>query len=625
MSRTCPSCGRGPVRHAGGCETCLSCGWSARLVADGGYTPGEVVSPRQWATALDEASPPTFGEVVRVLGGSDVVDGDGYAHRKAHYLLEAAIRPPQDGDVPKIATKEFTFGTDDGTTLKHVKINDHVTVVLDRNGRTAEILQPPARTAGGGDDVPLVGLDATARRRLWEVAVGGEVRLRDVHDTPQERAKTLRDAHDLQIVQTSELAKSYEGDPSGKNLDADVALLEAIADEYAGVHGPREWDEDADVLCNLAVITTKVVREVLEDDDRLDDVVAAWDNYGNLKGSNELGKHRLAALIDVGAVLGLGLGGLLLVIVIMVLIRPAVALIATYGVEKFTGPERLFLGAMGPRGIIPASVATLFAIELELAGNVAAGQTLLGTVFVVILATDVIEAGFARQIADRLGVTPMRTIIVGGGRVGRALATRLENSGEFVVIVEQDEERKVMAEDHGFTVIHGDGTEGADLRQAGIENAKVVVAATGKDDVNLLVSQIAKTKFGIADLYAKVNEPENDDAFESLGVAAVNAPDATAFAIENAIERQELANWMYDHGDDHAIREVTVTSQSMIGKSIRDLNDAIPGGCLIAELGEGVDAHVPDSDEKLEYGDKVTFLGDSVAVERAANRFHPHE
>ncbi|MFW6457835.1 MAG: potassium channel family protein, partial [Halodesulfurarchaeum sp.] len=347
--------------------------------------------------------------------------------------------------------------------------------------------------------------------------------------------------------------------------------------------------------------------------------------YGNLKGSNELGKHRLAALIDVGTVLGLGLGGLLLVIVIMVLIRPAVALIATYGVEKFTGPERLFLGAMGPRGIIPASVATLFAIELELAGNVAAGQTLLGTVFVVILATDVIEAGFARQIADRLGVTPMRTIIVGGGRVGRALATRLENSGEFVVIVEQDEERKVMAEDHGFTVIHGDGTEGADLRQAGIENAKVVVAATGKDDVNLLVSQIAKTKFGIADLYAKVNEPENDDAFESLGVAAVNAPDATAFAIENAIERQELANWMYDHGDDHAIREVTVTSQSMIGKSIRDLNDAIPGGCLIAELGEGVDAHVPDSDEKLEYGDKVTFLGDSVAVERAANRFHPHE
>jgi Trk K+ transport system NAD-binding subunit len=333
----------------------------------------------------------------------------------------------------------------------------------------------------------------------------------------------------------------------------------------------------------------------------------------------------LAALIDLRAVLGLGIGGVLLALTVMLVLRPAVAFVSTVGVEKFTRPERLFLAAMGPRGIIPAAVATLFAIELELAGNVQAGQTLLGTVFVVILATDVIEAGFARQIGDRLGVTPMRTIIVGGGRVGLALAKRLENSNEFVVIVERDEERKLEAEERGYTAYLGDGTEGGVLREAGIEDAKLVVAATDKDDVNLLVCQIAKTKFGIDDLYAKVNQPENDDAFESMSVTAINAPDATAFAIENEIERTELAHWMYDSGDGHSVREVTVTSSDVVGKSIRDLNDAIPGGCLIAEIGEGVDSHVPDSDEVLEYGDKITFLGDSVAVERAVKRFHPHE
>jgi len=333
----------------------------------------------------------------------------------------------------------------------------------------------------------------------------------------------------------------------------------------------------------------------------------------------------LAALIDLRAVLGLGIGGVLLALTLMLVLRPAVAFVSTVGVEKFTRPERLFLAAMGPRGIIPAAVATLFAIELELAGNVQAGQTLLGTVFVVILATDVIEAGFARQIGDRLGVTPMRTIIVGGGRVGLALAKRLENSNEFVVIVERDEERKLEAEERGYTAYLGDGTEGGVLREAGIEDAKLVVAATDKDDVNLLVCQIAKTKFGIDDLYAKVNQPENDDAFESMSVTAINAPDATAFAIENEIERTELAHWMYDSGDGHSVREVTVTSSDVVGKSIRDLNDAIPGGCLIAEIGEGVDSHVPDSDEVLEYGDKITFLGDSVAVERAVKRFHPHE
>lgn len=101
---------------------------------------------------------------------------DGYAHRKAHYLLEAAVRPPQNGDVAKIATETFTFGTEDGTTLKYVRINDRVRVVLDRNSRGAEILQPFSRTAGGGD-VTVVGLDATARGRLWEEAIGGDVRL----------------------------------------------------------------------------------------------------------------------------------------------------------------------------------------------------------------------------------------------------------------------------------------------------------------------------------------------------------------------------------------------------------------------------------------------------------------
>ena len=77
------------------------------------------------------------------------------------------------------------------------------------------------------------------------------------------------------------------------------------------------------------------------------------------------------------------------------------------------------MSAVAPRGIVPASVATLFAIELTLAGDPAAAQTLLGAVFVVIFVTVIAEAGLARQIADLLGVSPMRTIIIGGGRVGR--------------------------------------------------------------------------------------------------------------------------------------------------------------------------------------------------------------
>ena len=333
----------------------------------------------------------------------------------------------------------------------------------------------------------------------------------------------------------------------------------------------------------------------------------------------------LAALIDIGAVLGLGVGGLLLVIAVMVIIRPVVAWIATVGVERFTRSERLFLAAMGPRGIIPASVATLFAIELELAGNIEAGQTLLGTVFIIIFATDAIEAGLARQIGKILGVTPMRTIIVGGGRVGMALAQRLERRGEFVVIVEDDETQRQSAHEAGFTVHSGDGTEAGVLREAGIEEAKIVVAATHSDDNNLLICQIARTKFDVEDVYARVNDPGNVEAFESQSVTAIDAPMATAFAIDNEIECPELAHWMHDSGDSHDIQEVEVTAKHLSGKSVREVNEEIPGGVLIAEVGQNADAHVPGPDDVIEYGDHVTFLGDASAVRTAVKRFHPHD
>ena len=333
----------------------------------------------------------------------------------------------------------------------------------------------------------------------------------------------------------------------------------------------------------------------------------------------------LAALIDIGAIVGLGIGGLLLVGVVALVLRPIAAAVATAGVEQFTRSERLFLAAMGPRGIIPASVATLFAIELATAGNEAASQLLLGTVFIVIVATDTVEAGLARQIGDVLGVTPMRTIIVGGGRVGLALATRLEQRGEFVVVVENDDERQEKLRNEGLTVHNGDGTEVDVLRAAGIAEARTVVATTDDDNANLLVCQTAKTKSDVENVYARVNDSQNMAAFEALDITAIDSPMATVFAIDNEIERPELAHWMYDLSDGHDIQEVEMTAEGLVGESIRSLRDRIPGGCLIAEIGQGADAHVPNPDELLEYGAHITFLGDAEAVREAVELFHPRD
>jgi NhaP-type Na+/H+ or K+/H+ antiporter/K+/H+ antiporter YhaU regulatory subunit KhtT len=333
----------------------------------------------------------------------------------------------------------------------------------------------------------------------------------------------------------------------------------------------------------------------------------------------------LAALIDIEAILELGVGVIAIVVVIMLVLRPFGALIATVGIEQFTWPERLFIAGVGPRGIIPASVATLFAIELELAGNIEAGQLLVGTVFAVIFATVAIEAGLARQIGDLLGVSPMRTIIIGGGRVGRTLAKRLENRGEFVVIVESDDRQIEQARSDGHTVYEGDGTDTEVLRKAGIEDTKRFIAATRDDNINLLACQLARTTFGIEAVYSQVNQPDNVEAFESIDVIAVDSPTATAKALDDEIERPALAHWMTGLGDGHDVQEIEVTAEALIGKSIRDLNADIPDSVIVAVIGRDGETRVPDAEDVLERGDRVTFIGDSDAVKRAVSRFHPHE
>ena len=333
----------------------------------------------------------------------------------------------------------------------------------------------------------------------------------------------------------------------------------------------------------------------------------------------------LAALIDVEAIAALGVGAIALVLVIMLVLRPLGALIATAGVERFTWPERLFIAGVGPRGIIPASVATLFAIELELAGNVAAGELLVGTVFAVIFATVAIEAGLAKQIGNVLGVSPMRTIIIGGGRVGQALATRLERRGEYVVIVEMDDEVVERARSEGFTVYEGDGSDTETLRSAGIEDAKRVITVTADDDINLLTCQLAITKFDIEAVYSRVNDSENTDAFDSIGVTAIDSPTATAVAIDDEIERPAITHWMNELGDSHDVQEVEVTAENLAGKTIRDLNAKIPDGAFVAVVSRDGENNVPSADSVLEYGDHVTFIGDSAAVKRAMERFHPHD
>ena len=332
----------------------------------------------------------------------------------------------------------------------------------------------------------------------------------------------------------------------------------------------------------------------------------------------------LAALLSFSDLMRIGLSGLAVAVLIAVVIRPIGVIASTFG-DRLTTAERIFISAVGPRGIIPASVATLFAIQLQAAGRSEAASILVGMVFLTILLTVMVQGGGARHFAEFLEVIPMRVLIIGGGTVGRALAERLEDRGENVIMVEQDQETVEEARNHGYTVHIGDGTDSEELRSAGIENAKIVVAATGDDDVNLLASQLADSKFDVETIIARANNPDNVDAFEDLGVRTVSSAMATAWGIDNIIERPALANWMTELGRSGDVQEVEVTADEHVGKSISEFDSELPSGVIIALLSRDENSHVPDPDDVIERGDHLTFLGRREGVHEAIQYCHPHD
>ena len=120
----------------------------------------------------------------------------------------------------------------------------------------------------------------------------------------------------------------------------------------------------------------------------------------------------------------------------------------------------------------------------------------------------------------------MFVLIVGGGKVGLNTARQLLRLGHEIVLVEQRKTRyDLIAERLGEdALVFGDGTEVWVLEKAGIGRADLVVAVTGDDEDNIIISQVAKLKFGVPKVVARVNNPFNQPTFDLLGVENTVCP-----------------------------------------------------------------------------------------------------
>jgi len=326
----------------------------------------------------------------------------------------------------------------------------------------------------------------------------------------------------------------------------------------------------------------------------------------------------LAAMLNFDSIRAIGINGVLVAAALIFIVRP-VAVFASTIHSQLRWKERLFISAIGPKGVVPAAMATYFAIELADAAT-DAGSTIMGLVFICIIITVTLTGISARPVARALGVIPMEILIVGGGDVGCTLAHRLIRRGENVVVVDKDAENCRRVEALGVPAVEGDAGDVAVLTKAGIKNARYLVATTDQDGVNLLVCQVAKNKFEFGEdkLVARVNDPKNLSTFRDLGIRSMSPITSAASILDNLITHPSLFS-MYELGERGDIIEIPVSNPEMIGTPVRDLH--LPTDVLIVLVRRGDATLIPHGDLVIESSDLVTFMGARGAVRKAVDMF----
>lgn len=210
-----------------------------------------------------------------------------------------------------------------------------------------------------------------------------------------------------------------------------------------------------------------------------------------------------------------------------------------------------------------------------------------------------------------------RIVVVGAGIVGRALGKRLQRRDYELQFVERDEATAETARALDFPVVVGDGTDTAVLAEVETGEADLFVASTADDDVNLLATQLAASRFDLDRVIARVNNPANADAFEETGTEPVSESLATAVQIDNYIERPSLTNWIeeLDFGGD--AQEVEIENSDLDGVTLDELDERLPEQVLVVGLTrEGV-VEFPDPGDTVTLGDRVTVLGERAAVQQS--------
>ncbi|MEA2473827.1 MAG: trk/ktr system potassium uptake protein [Thermoleophilaceae bacterium] len=220
----------------------------------------------------------------------------------------------------------------------------------------------------------------------------------------------------------------------------------------------------------------------------------------------------------------------------------------------------------------------------------------------------------------------MYILIVGAGKVGWNLARELIGRGNEVTVVESHRGRYATVEEElEHSAHYGDGSELWVLERAGIERAEMVIAVTGDDEDNILISQVAREKYGVERVIARCNNPRNLQHFDLLGIRpTVSATDLILRLIEHEVPRYGPLHLLDLPQERLEIIEVEVARGSAAdGAEVKDIG--LPEGSLVISILRDGTGFVPLSDSVIEAGDEVLVVLDTGLEEKVSAPFRARQ
>jgi len=218
----------------------------------------------------------------------------------------------------------------------------------------------------------------------------------------------------------------------------------------------------------------------------------------------------------------------------------------------------------------------------------------------------------------------MRVAIAGAGKVGRSIAAELLGHDHEVLLIDP-EVSTYRADLAAATWLQGDACEISSLDEAHLQTCQVAIAATGDDKVNLVISLLAKTEYGVPRVVARVNHPKNEWLFnEGWGVdVAVSTPRLLSALVEEAVSVGDVVRLMeFKQGDANLVELTLPTDSPVVGTRVGDVQ--LPVDTTLVTIVRDQRVITPTADDPLEAGDELLFVTSAHSEHEVQQTFSPH-